>query len=531
MSSLREICAQMSLLNDRRFVEVPEVVERSEAERDRDRVLYSTAFRRLDGVTQVAAASEISLFHNRLTHSLKVGQVGRKIAATLNQLARVQPAGVVRDACYRYSGVPYDEVREIAFDPWILETAGMVHDLGHPPFGHIAEKALQKAVSATPNERERLRVPEGFVLNDSFEGNAQSFRIVTKLAFGRMFADDALGQEAGLNLTRASLSAMQKYPWRRNNLPSGIDGKKEKWGAYEPERDLLEWVTQGLPGREDNRIRPDGLPEFRSIAAQAMDWADDITYAVHDVEDFCRAGLIPADLLREYRSGNPLIEGFFNYCLPKLMNNRLLRVKLPDSDREAVLKVREIFDETLRTLPDFSQSTRRAREKFRLWSSQHIEIYTGPGLDNGIKLAPDIGFIDVSVNTLAQVEILKKLTWYFVIERVSFGSAQRGQAKIVRDLFVWICDWSMDSYHPQFESAAVPRTNYHLDGLPNRLIDILDVTFWDSNAGNGYRTSKENVARAVCDYISSLTEKQAVELHSRLNGATHVAMLDNSFQY
>src|SRR6478609_9031210 len=124
----------------------PEGDYRAPSQRDRDRVLYSSSFRRLAEVTQVVAANSGYVFHNRLTHSLQVAQVGRRIAEKLNLL---QP-----------------ETKEFV-DPDVVEAACLAHDLGHPPFGHIAEQKLNELAGADI---------------DGFEGNAQSFRIVTRLS-------------------------------------------------------------------------------------------------------------------------------------------------------------------------------------------------------------------------------------------------------------------------------------------------------------------------------------------------------------
>lgn len=190
-------------------------------------------------------ASEGHLVHNRLTHSLKVAQVGRRLAEYLVNKRHGQ---------HRTS--------PLAVDPDVVETACLAHDLGHPPFGHHGEDVLNGLVKA-----------QGL---DGFEGNAQSFRIVA-----------ALGRRShyyqGLDLTRASLNAILKYPWGHER--TGY--KSKKWGFYESEK-----------GDFDFARKASGLsPGSKSAEAEIMDWADDVTYAVHDVEDFFRAGFIPLDRL------------------------------------------------------------------------------------------------------------------------------------------------------------------------------------------------------------------------------------------
>ncbi|MGX1694458.1 deoxyguanosinetriphosphate triphosphohydrolase [Microbacterium keratanolyticum] len=219
-----------------RFIPEHHRSERPDFARDRARVLHSAALRRLAAKTQVLSpANPVDFARNRLTHSLEVAQVGRELATRLG------------------------------ISPDIVDTACLSHDLGHPPFGHNGERALNEWA-------------EDF---GGFEGNAQSLRILVRLEPKVSAAD---GRSVGLNLTRASLDATCKYPWTIDE-PLPDPGGRLKFGVYPDDEDVFRWMRDGAPGR------------VRCIEAEVMDLSDDIGYSVHDFEDAVTNGYLdPARL-------------------------------------------------------------------------------------------------------------------------------------------------------------------------------------------------------------------------------------------
>ena len=370
--------------------------------------------------------------HNRLTHSLKVAQIGLRLAERLVKERR-------------------SEVRAWGgLDPEVVEAAALAHDLGHPPFGHDGEEVLGELVE----EHDA----------DGFEGNAQSFRIVTRLA-GHMENTQASGDGAGLNLTRATLNAILKYPWLRTESGPHHD----KWGAYRVDEDRFDWARSG---RDD---------ELRSLEAELMDWADDVTYAVHDLEDFYRAGLIPVHLLSHSAERARFLEAATSrkpdlasggYNLKTVLGAALGLLGFLDAPYDGGRRQREIMNAATSSLIT------------QFITGDAIRI-CDPSEQRSVEIDPEIRL---------QVELLKELTWYYVIDHPRIVSIRKGERAVLKQLFQIYVDVVGNRQDNRRYRALVPQQTR------DRL-------------GSG-----DSVPRLVADLLAGMTERQVIQTYQRFTG-------------
>jgi dGTPase len=420
---------------------------------DLDRLLSTDCWSRLGGITQVLSPDHDvensfldpeSLVSNRMTHSLRVAQVAREIAVRL----------ISRE------GHDHEERHELivslgGLDADVAYVAGLAHDLGHPPFGHAAEEALDKLAR------------EEFGLVDGFEGNAQSLRIVTKL--------EAVSSKCGLDLTRATMAAIIKYPWLR-----GFEGKKwRKFNAYNSELGIL---------HESRRFLPADYPaERQTLEASIMDIADDISYAFQDLEDFHIAGLIPQDAIEA------LLEDGSEFI--RSLKDRLRKNygDYPFSDGrfdEAVLETQGIIG-------------RVTRHRLRLDDPARVALIKQAGARQIADFIRDVGFqvnhpgepyyeggplISLDVQNWNIIQILKAIATQEIVGTtlVRDGGAQGADyvTFLARDL-----------------RRAIESRPQH--AVPNRLERMLS----DTRHGG-----PEERLRRIIDYICTLTDKQARKL-------------------
>ncbi|CCK76326.1 Deoxyguanosinetriphosphate triphosphohydrolase-like protein [Oleispira antarctica RB-8] len=245
---------------------------RSPFHKDQDRIIFSSAFRRLDRKTQVHPLSENDHVHNRLTHSLEVSCVGRSLGF------RVAEGLKANNSSFPESITPGDVGA-------ILQAACLAHDIGNPPYGHTGEDAIRHWFLDSQNaflldglsdlEKADLR---------SFEGNAQGFRLVTQVEYHRF--------SGGMRLTQATLGTFLKYPWTVEHA-SASGAKANKFGCFQSEFSILKSIASDL-GLIPQGVNSKGMTNkwCRHPLVYLMEIADDICYGLIDLEDGIEMGIL-----------------------------------------------------------------------------------------------------------------------------------------------------------------------------------------------------------------------------------------------
>lgn len=416
--------------------------QRTEGQRDRDRILYSSAFRRLAGVTQVVGPLEGHVFHNRLTHTLEVAQIARRLAENLNEMHPKLATSL--------GGI----------DPDVVEAAALAHDLGHPPFGHVAEKRL-----------DHLARDAG--APDGFEGNAQSFRIVTKLSAHR-----ASRYYRGLNLTRATLNAMLKYPWRRE-LRDKSSKRHHKFGAFKTELPDFAFARQGF-----------GSSGTQSIEAAIMDYADGVAYSVHDFDDFARAGLITVEHLKH----DP---GSLDQFLERWVATKRVTAAEAKANRT---RLGRLLSLVVPSEEPYSGSF-EDRAQRRAIASRLIADYVR---------APTLTADGLTIPIEIRVEqaFLQRIVWEQVITAASLSTQQAGQRNIIDNLF----NIYLNAIRTRDRTVVPPAYAIEVARLPTPSRKSRQATVAE--------------IRLAVDIIASMTDQQAYLIHARLSGFSPGSVTD-----
>ncbi len=382
---------------------------RSDFERDRARVLHCSALRRLAAKTQVVEPGSDDFPRTRLTHTLEVAQIGREMG------------------------------QQLGCDPDLVDAAGLAHDVGHPPFGHNGEAALDAVAAAC----------------GGFEGNAQSLRVLIRLEPKVLDAD---GGSAGLNLTRATLDAASKYPWPR------VAGSR-KYGVYDDDMAVFDWLREGTPAGR------------RCLEAQVMDWADDVAYSVHDVEDGVYAGHVSLTALdsglertavcaiarSEYAAAAADLEGILAELLA-----------------QPVLRDVAAYDGSLAGRAALKRATSELTGRFVQAAVQATRSAVG-----GRPLSRYAADLVVPPRTAAECALLKAVAARYVMARAETAALQARQREVLTELV----------------AALLERPD---------ALDRLHAPRWVAAADDAARR------RVVLDQVAGLTDTSAVSWHAAL---------------
>jgi len=456
---------------------------RSAFRRDFARLIHCPAFRRLQGKTQVFPGNESDFFRNRLTHSLEVAQIAKSIAIRLNETSK------------------FFSKADLKIDTDLVEFAALAHDLGHPPFGHNGESALDECMMDY----------------GGFEGNAQTFRILsrlekkdtTRLVDGSLEpVDGSVDVRCGLNLSYRSLASVLKYdrpiPERAADRTSGGIVK----GYYNDDKSLISKLKKHITGNLHQT-------PFKTIECSIMDVADDIAYSTYDLEDNFKAGFlepielfnvddsiletVAAKVAKRIAFQFPEIgddERSFDYDDVILVLFDIFRDPIFEMDEEEgrILRKRTLLDEAKKLiLTSYSTSVAKKmasdgyeRVKF---TSRLVQDFI-----RGIEVIPHDEFpqmhqVRLNLDVFRKVEVLKNLTFEAVIMASNMQVVEYRGKDIVKHIF-----------------KAIDTPN------GNRLLPEDYRILHDAFSGSAKK-------RVICDFIAGMTDRYAIEFYSRLYGA------------
>lgn len=394
---------------ERFFFEPAKRAGRTEFMRDRARVIHSASLRRLAAKTQIAVPWENDFARTRLSHSLECAQIGRELGESLGA------------------------------DPDLMETACLSHDLGHPPFGHNGEEALAEVAKD----------------HGGFEGNAQSFRLLTRIEAKTVDAD---GLSVGLNLTRASLDAATKYPWPRSKNP-------RKFGVYDDDVEIFNWVRQGAPA------------DTQCIEAQIMDWSDDCAYSVHDLEDAIFSGNVKTtDFQNDFETLYQVMTvGYGSMATKEEAASALTRL-------EGLSCWPHYYDGSHRSLARLKDSTSQLIGRFVLAAEHETRRIHGDA-----PLSRYSANLEIPREQEIEVDFLKAVAAHYLINAAASQDRYAKQQVVIKELVEMLF-------------AKAPRE-----------IDSLFLKAWE-NAGD-----EKARMRVVIDQVSNLTDPGAYALHARLS--------------
>ncbi len=431
------------------------VAYRTPFRHDYARLIHSPAFRRLQGKTQLFPGHESDFFRNRLTHSLEVAQIAKSIANKLN--------------------TEHDYFKENNIDTDLVEFAALAHDLGHPPFGHNGEKALDDCMK-----------PYG-----GFEGNAQTLHILAKLEKKRtqnggvdLIDNEGIDQRLGLHLTYRSLASILKYDNKillRRKKSSPLSK-----GYYSTESDLVKRIRESVsPGI--------GKSHFKCVECCIMDIADDIAYSTYDLEDGLKGGFIsPLSILSDVVTNSELLDRVWTKV------KKSVEIK---TESEIISELNDLFSDVLQPV-NHEEDNEKALRVYLASSYLNDNGYLRTGFTSqlvhkfveGIEVefnekAPSLTYVKLGDKIRQTVEILKHLNFEVVIMSSRLKVVEYRGYEVVKTIF-----------------EAIDSDDGHLLLPPDYRLAYTRLMNTDERK------------RLICDFVAGMTDKYAIEFYSRIKG-------------
>lgn len=407
---------------------------RSAYQRDKARVMHSASFRRLQSKTQVMGIGVSDFTRTRLTHSLEAAQIGTGICSYLNQ--------------------KHPELSQLlSLDEHLIECVCLAHDIGHPPFGHGGEISLHHKMH----------------FHGGFEGNGQTFRILTKL--------ETYSQSAGMNLSRRALLGVIKYPNFMSNLHKPFIAQRQhkhepiksvEWlppkGLFDCDRDMFDWVLDGLSLADktnfmvfESKENTHSRTMHKSIDCSIMEIADDIAYAIHDLEDAIVLNLVNKVMFHEEVTNNILS-----------LDDSWLSEQIVDIEKRLFDSQAYVRKNAIGALVNFFITSISIVKK---------DIFEEVLLDYTAQLP---------AQTLLSLNLFKRFIFKHVIKKPELQLIEYKGQKIIADLF--------DAFQNE----------------PTRLLPLNTMARWKQAENEILRT------RIIADYISGMTDDYANRVYETL---------------
>ena len=460
-------------------------VYRSDYCRDIARLIHCPSFRRLQGKTQLFAGEESDFFRNRLTHSLEVSHIAKMIAKKLNfDLDKLHEKKITKE--------------KYEIDSDLVYFAGLAHDLGHPPFGHIGEKALDE------------------IMKDygGFEGNAQTFRILTTLEKKILDSEansvtygigtkggKVIDHRKGLNLTYRTFASILKYD---QEIPIKFNDRKKLnnkkitplKGYYSSDSILVLKMKEMVTGVHDFN------KEFKTIECQIMDIADDISYSTYDLEDCFKAGFIePLDFITADQKGE-----IISSVVDKM-----------NEDKKSITsqRVKEVLNNAFRGLFDFDykrEGSIRPDEKILEMSKFDIKYSISKRIvQNGyFRTAFTSALVNDYVNSVVIDVIDDKRP---ALSKIKL-SKEKGLNERLEVLKHYV-------YATQVLSPKMKIVAYRGETIVKEIFEILLENHGEFLPYD-YRKIYERLEydidrrRTICDFVAGMTNRYALEFYGRL---------------